>query len=209
MAYQKLQAYRAAAVTPSNTVDIPSVSTQDGTGNNGCVLYVGGDGDVKVTTAGGDEVTFVGLSAGTLSFDTVQGMKTATEVISQDSKTARTIKSNKNLLVETIENLIHSIISLAVFIKQLPKREYELTVSFKDSIIIDDNTLIDNNIKLVQAGLKSKISAIMEVQKCDEATAQKELERINKEQSITGLDVDDFTNKKEVDENDENGNTTT
>lgn len=151
----------------------------------------------------------VGLSAGTLSFDTVQGMKTATEVISQDSKTARTIKSNKNLLVETIENLIHSIISLAVFIKQLPKREYELTVSFKDSIIIDDNTLIDNNIKLVQAGLKSKISAIMEVQKCDEATAQKELERINKEQSITGLDVDDFTNKKEVDENDENGNTTT
>ncbi len=65
MAYQKLQAYRAAAVTPSNTVNIPSVSTQDGTGNNGCVLYVGGDGDVKVTTVGGDEVTFVGLSAGT------------------------------------------------------------------------------------------------------------------------------------------------
>ena len=65
MSYQKLQAYRAAAVTPSNTVDIPSVSTQDGTGNNGCVLYVGGDGDVRVTTAGGDTVTFVGLSAGT------------------------------------------------------------------------------------------------------------------------------------------------
>ena len=66
MAYQKLQAYRAAAVTPSNTVDIPSVSTQDGTGNNGCVLYIGGDGDVKVTTAGGDTVTFTGLLAGML-----------------------------------------------------------------------------------------------------------------------------------------------
>jgi hypothetical protein len=64
MAYQKLQAYRAAAVTPSNTVDIPSVSTQDGTGNNGCVLYVGGDGDIKVTTAGGDTVVFTGLLAG-------------------------------------------------------------------------------------------------------------------------------------------------
>lgn len=73
MAYQKLQAYRAAAVTPSNTLDIPSVSTQDGTGNNGCVLYVGGDGDIKVTTAGGDEVTFVGLSAGT--FIPVQVLK--------------------------------------------------------------------------------------------------------------------------------------
>lgn len=64
MAYQKLQAYRAAAVTPSNTVNIPSVSTQDGAGNNGCVLYVGGDGDIKVTTAGGDTVVFTGLLAG-------------------------------------------------------------------------------------------------------------------------------------------------
>jgi hypothetical protein len=65
MAYQKLQISRAAAVTPSNTVDIPSVSTQDGTGNNGCVLYVGGFGDVRVLTAGGDDVTFVGINGGT------------------------------------------------------------------------------------------------------------------------------------------------
>lgn len=65
MAYQKLQVSRAAAVTPSNTVDIPSVSTQDGSGNNGCVLYIGGAGNLKVTTAGGDEVTFNGVFAGT------------------------------------------------------------------------------------------------------------------------------------------------
>lgn len=85
MSYQKLQAYRAAAVTPSNTVDIPSVSTQDGSGNNGCVLYVGGDGDVRVTTAGGDTVTFVGLTAG--SFVPVQVLRvwvtgtTATDIL--------------------------------------------------------------------------------------------------------------------------------
>lgn len=85
MAYQKLQAYRAAAVTPSNTVDIPSVSTQDGSGNNGCVLYIGGDGDVRVTTAGGDTVTFVGLTAG--SFVPVQVLRvwvtgtTATDIL--------------------------------------------------------------------------------------------------------------------------------
>lgn len=70
MSYQKLQAYRAAAVTPSNSTDIPSVSTQDGSGNNGCVLYVGGAGNLKVTTAGGDEVTFTGVLAG--SFIPVQ-----------------------------------------------------------------------------------------------------------------------------------------
>ena len=85
MAYQKLQAYRAAAVTPSDTVTIPSVSTQDGKGNNGCLLYVGVAGDVKVTTAGGDDVTFTGILAG--SFIPVQVLKvfatgtTATNIV--------------------------------------------------------------------------------------------------------------------------------
>jgi len=36
MAYQKLQAYRAAAVTPSDTAEIPTVGGGDGV-NNGCV----------------------------------------------------------------------------------------------------------------------------------------------------------------------------
>jgi len=62
MAYQKLQAGRAASVTPSDTANIPSVS---GGTNNGCVLYIGGAGNVKVETVGGDEVTFVGINTGT------------------------------------------------------------------------------------------------------------------------------------------------
>jgi hypothetical protein len=59
--YQKVQVGRAAAVTPSDTVDIPAVT---GGTNNGCVLYIGGAGNIKVTTVGGDDVVFVGLSAG-------------------------------------------------------------------------------------------------------------------------------------------------
>jgi hypothetical protein len=65
--YQKLQVGRAAAVTPSNTADIPSVT---GGTNNGCVLYVGGAGDLTVDTVGGDAVTFVAVPAG--SFIPVQ-----------------------------------------------------------------------------------------------------------------------------------------
>jgi co-chaperonin GroES (HSP10) len=38
--------------------------------NNGCVLYVGGAGDVELITAGGDDLVFAGLSAG--SFMPVQ-----------------------------------------------------------------------------------------------------------------------------------------
>ena len=64
MAYQKLQTSRAAAVTPSDTLNIPSVSTENGRGNNGCVLYVATGGDLKVLTSGGDEVTFAGFQDG-------------------------------------------------------------------------------------------------------------------------------------------------
>lgn len=70
MAYQKLQAGRAAAVTPSDTLDIPSIS---GGVNDGCVLYVGTTGDLKVMTTGQDEVTFVNVQGG--SFIPVQVLR--------------------------------------------------------------------------------------------------------------------------------------
>ena len=127
----------------------------------------------------------VGLSAGTLSFDRAQGMKTATEIVSEESKTAQTIRCNKNLLVEFIESMCDSVLALAMETGEIPRGGYELSVSFRDGIIIDDNTLIDNNIKLVSAGLKSKISAIMEVLKCDEETARKEYEKIVSESRIS------------------------
>lgn len=44
----------AATFTASDSVNLPTPS----------VIYVGGAGDVKVTTAQGDEVTFGGLAAG-------------------------------------------------------------------------------------------------------------------------------------------------
>ncbi len=51
--------------------------------NNGCVLYVGVAGNVKVTTAGGDDVTFTGVLAG--SFIPVQVLKVfATDTTSTD-----------------------------------------------------------------------------------------------------------------------------
>ena len=66
MAYQKLQAYRTAGVTPSDTVDIPSISTDPGASkNNGCVLYIGAGGTLRVLTVGGDDVTFAGINSGT------------------------------------------------------------------------------------------------------------------------------------------------
>ena len=62
MAYQKLQASRAAAVTKSDTVNIPN----PGNGEvEGCVLYIGTGGILRVLTAGGDDITFQGIPNGT------------------------------------------------------------------------------------------------------------------------------------------------
>ena len=69
--YQKLQVGRAAAVTPSDSANIPSIT--GGTSNNGCVLYIGGAGNLRVTTIGGDDVSFTGILAG--SFLPVQVVK--------------------------------------------------------------------------------------------------------------------------------------
>jgi A118 family predicted phage portal protein len=126
-----------------------------------------------------------GLSAGHLSFDAAGGMKTATEVISQNSKTFRTAKAHKNMLEEFLIDLVHSICAVGAYLNLCPELNdsVEISVSFADNIIEDDNTIIDNNIKLVQAGLKSKLTAMMDVLKCDEKTARAELERISEENS--------------------------
>ena len=120
-------------------------------------------------------------------------MKTATEIISENSKTFRTAKSNKNMLSETLEQLVRSIISLGQYYELCPAvDDYDVTVAFNDNIIEDDNTIIDNNIKLVSSGLRSKLKAIMEINKCDEKTAGEELARINKEYGSIGGEGDNF-----------------
>ncbi len=130
-----------------------------------------------------------GLSAGTLSFDAVQGLKTATEVISQESKTQRTIKNNKNLFTEALEELIQAVIALGRYLKQLPEGEMpEIIIGWNDNVIIDDNTLIENTIKLYNANLIDLVTAIMRVNKCDEETAKAMAEKIKAEQSVGSAD---------------------
>lgn len=128
-----------------------------------------------------------GLSAGTLSFDRADGVKTATEVISEENKTALTINCQKNLLVELIEDMCKTVLLLAMETGEVPRGEFNITAAFRDGVIIDDNTLIENNINLVSAGLKSKITAIMEIMKCDEETARRELDRVKAESTVAGV----------------------
>lgn len=130
-----------------------------------------------------------GLSAGSFSFDAGVGLKTATEIISRESKTASTVKAHINLLTEALNGLFAAIAQLGVFCGELSPEEalgYGADIAWHDGIITDDNTLLDNNIRLVKCGLKSRLSAIMEIQKCSREAAEAELELIGREGSDDG-----------------------
>lgn len=124
-----------------------------------------------------------GLGAGRYKFE-AGGVKTATEVISDKSDLYQNRQKNAIIVNDAIVDMVAAVAFLA------RGKVVKATVNFDDSIIEDTNTTIDRNIKLVDAGLRSKVAAIMEINKCSEAEAKKELERIAGDNQITGQDVD-------------------
>ena len=124
-----------------------------------------------------------GMGTGRYKFDS-SGVKTATEVISDKSDLYQNLKKNEKIINTALIGLVKAIAFLD------GNKNVNVTVDFDDSIIEDSNTTIDRNIKLTQAGLRSKLSAIMEINKCSEQDAQKELEKINEDGQITGQDID-------------------
>lgn len=124
-----------------------------------------------------------GMGTGRYRFES-GGVKTATEVISDKSDLYQNRQKHCLLVNDVVVNLVRAI---SVLDKETP---IEATVDFDDSIIEDGNAVIDKNIKLVTGGLRSKISAIMEINKCSEEEAKKELEKIAEDNQITGKEID-------------------
>ena len=148
----------------------------------------------------------VGLSFGTFSFDAHGGLKTATEVVSENSKTYKTIKNFQNQIIPAITDLVHAIIEVASLydmtyegmpIKALKNKGYEVKVSMDDGITQDRQTNINEGITLVGAGLMSKYTFLTDSkygQNMTDEDAKAELERIATENTVTmpALDVRDF-----------------
>ena len=135
-----------------------------------------------------------GLGTGRYQFDS-SGVKTATEVISDKSDLYQNRQKNAIVINTALVNMVAAVSFLDT------GSVVAATVDFDDSIIEDTNTTIEKNIKLVQSGLRSKLTAIMEINKCDEAEAKKELKRISGDNQITGQDVD-WTDMGNDEEND-------
>lgn len=136
----------------------------------------------------------LGFSAGTFTFDRAQGLKTATEVISENSKTYKTIKSNQLQIKMAIAKIIDAIIQIAVLydlnwngvsIKSLAAKGWETKVVFDDSILQDRQTNINEGILLVSNSLMSKKRFLVEKLGYTEEEALQELEEIKNESSVS------------------------
>lgn len=143
----------------------------------------------------------LGFSAGTFTFDKTQGLKTATEVISENSKTYKTIKSHQLQIKEAIEKMIKGIVNVADLydieykgqrVGNMANDDLEIKVIFDDSILQDRQTNVNEGIVLVNNGLMSKLTYMEKVLGMTKEEALKEIEKIKKENQINTIAVDDF-----------------
>jgi A118 family predicted phage portal protein len=141
-----------------------------------------------------------GFSAGTFTFDQHTGLKTATEVVSENSKTYKTIKTVQNQLRPAIEHLVRNIIDVAILygveydgqpIERLAAPGYNVNITFDDGVTQDRQTNINEGVMLVGAGLLSKYTFMTDSKYGQGLTpeeAQAELDRIKAEGSGGNVD---------------------
>lgn len=134
-----------------------------------------------------------GFSAGTFTFDQHTGLKTATEVVSENSKTYKTIKTIQNQLAPAIEHLVRNIIDVASLyemdfegqkVEALASGGYHVNITFDDGVTQDRATNINEGVMLVGSGLLSKYTFLTDRKYGQGLTpeqAMEELQRINEE----------------------------
>ena len=125
----------------------------------------------------------VGLGQDFYSFDK-DGLKTATEVVSDKSDTFRTKQHHQIIIKDAIYDLVKSILFLLNI-------ESDITIVFDDSIIEDENARIDRGLKLFAAGVLSKETFMIEYLGLTEEQTQEEMAKLKDENKVIlpeGLD---------------------
>lgn len=126
--------------------------------------------------------TDVGFSPGSFSFDVKEGIKTATEVVSENSKTFRTRADNVLLIEEAMKELVVTIFELATAFGLFKgSRDFNINVDFDDGVFTTKDEKVEYYLKLVNSSLLSKKSAMMKALDMSEVEAEQELKLIAKE----------------------------
>lgn len=114
-----------------------------------------------------------GFSSGTFSFDG-QSVKTATEIISENSETFSTRSDNVLIVEEALKELITTIFELAnAYGLYSGTNEVGINIDFDDGVFQSQDAKADYYSKLVIAGLSSKLSAIQKLSGVTEKEAKK------------------------------------
>lgn len=139
----------------------------------------------------------IGFSPATFSFDAKGGLKTATEVVSENSKTYKTIKDMQNMIRPAIERTIENIIAVAVLydmkfngrsVADMVKGGYHINVTFDDGVTQDRQTNITEGITLMNQGVLSKLTFLTDPKYGQGLTpekAEEELARVREESAAT------------------------
>jgi A118 family predicted phage portal protein len=115
-----------------------------------------------------------GLGADYFSLDSEGGIKTATEVVADDSDLFRNLRKHQNAIAPAILAVVAGVYALARTVKgeSLPESPGVLTVDFDDSVIEDTNAQRDRDRKDVAADLMQPWEYRVRWYGEDEATAR-------------------------------------
>lgn len=134
----------------------------------------------------------IGFSAGTFTFDGTS-MKTATEVISEQSKTFKTKQSHEVIIEDALQELVHSIVDVARLYNLFNgTNDFEVSIQFDDSIAEDHTAEVNRAVLLVNNRLLSRKRALMKIHGLTEEEAEEWLEEINEETTVEPERVIDF-----------------
>lgn len=134
-----------------------------------------------------------GFSSGTFSFDG-QSVKTATEIISENSETFSTRSDNVLIVEEALKELIVTIFELAhAYSLYNQPAKLGINIDFDDGVFQSQDAKADYYSKLVVGELTSKLRAIQKVSGVTEKEAKEILSEIKAEQ----LDLDYAENEEE------------
>ena len=133
----------------------------------------------------------VGVSQGSFSFDQARGIKTATEVASENAKTYRFVKKTQSAVSSAVKRTVEGILRLSAAlgirtkegfdIARMVSEGVEISVSFRDGIVQDDSERRRDGIALVNAGLISKRTFLVDYLHYAPEEAERELERVKAE----------------------------
>jgi A118 family predicted phage portal protein len=130
------------------------------------------------------------------------GLKTATEVISENSKTYKTIKTFQSQIIPAVKRLCCNIIELGKLYdmefegKKISSfGDYEISVVMGDAVLEDSGTKLDRAILLLNNGLMSKKTILTDPKYgigMTEEQADEELARIAAEGKLSATAFDVF-----------------